>query len=69
MKKTISVSMVRHDGELNQALQRLAKTAVYVGIAAALRAIRETTAPRAITFWALCMRTALRRTIFRRDRS
>lgn len=34
MKKTISVSMVRHDGELNQALQRLAKTAVYVGIAA-----------------------------------
>lgn len=24
MKKTISVSMVRHDGELNQALQRLA---------------------------------------------
>lgn len=34
MKKTISVSIVRHDGELNQALKRLAKTAVYVGIAA-----------------------------------
>ena len=34
MKKTISVSMARRDGGLNQALQRLAKTAVYVGIAA-----------------------------------
>ena len=43
MKKTISVSMARRDGGLNQALQRLA--------------IRETTAARATTFWALCMRT------------
>jgi len=33
MKKSISVSMSRNDAALNQALRRLAKTAVYVGIA------------------------------------
>lgn len=45
MKKTISVSMVRHDGELNQVLQHLAKTAVYVGIAAGSKGDTRTDGP------------------------
>lgn len=57
MKKTISVSMARRDGGLNQALQRLAKTPFMSVSRQAPRAIRETTAARATTFWALCMRT------------
>jgi hypothetical protein len=58
MKKTISVSIVRHDGELNQALKRLAKTAVYVGIAAGSKDdTRNDGEARATISSALCMRT------------
>lgn len=34
MRKTISVTMKRRDGELNAVLQKLARTSIYVGIAA-----------------------------------